>query len=1117
MKKISLLALLLVIALCLPTLVACDDMLGNIMGGGGNKNPEKVTESEKTTGVTETTDVTETAEVTETALPEDTVIFEDTTLAETTESINIYEEYTGNWYMAVDSFRSDDNENFSNAVKIKSAITNNRIGTTLTGVEGTYTSVIANYVRLEGGWFAVDGCDIEGLNCKVYAADGTLLDTIVCNLRKADNNIVHYVTKSMGYANNTVPYKIDPSSPSVIDLTGYAGQTVTVVYEADVVDYDNDLEMIRINVTVPEHADEIMIDGWLFHHNDGDERMDLSAELTSDGLYSSAYSVNGTPYLRMTTMNTVDLKQGVYMKIRIDEFNYSKNLDSWFNVMLCDQQYVLPGSHEYGQGVQNLIRPGINNMTYWYYEEFTPVQYQHKYENIPQDVDGQGRQYLTVELSWDEANDTFVYTINGVSAPKIIIDYMNNKWGGNKSYAYVGFCFQHNSPGEKISCTLLDFIVNVVYPGPDVNEPDVDETEEETSPVAENKFEGNWIAVQDFIEYASKSDYSDINNSSSGGSTNNTNGNVPCGLESGITARYLCFGGFLGVDGYSLEGAYITVYATNGKTLETTLLINDQESQTGRYFVAENGAQDFLVNGMGFAKSTVGYRYYSPIIDLTEYENSTVIVVCELDLAGSDETVNILKLTVTVPEDPDVYKENWHCAVDCLLGDMDGNMDGIMNGDFSNVDVVISPASTNKYHGNTIIDSAEVAYPSITARCVSFMTGWIVVDGYDIDSWSCRIYAADGTLLETVELGLNPAERGVIDHVENNMGYGEGTVPYRVNHNAPEIIDLTAYEGQTVTLVYEAGLAGSEKLVEMVEIDVIVPEAPEEDIVPGYVSGKNLVNAVNVQNGFNAVLNSDGTVTITNISNNSWADDTIQLTQYAISTRYAVIKYKTTDAGQAVLYATTEGNDVGGYSRFNTINDGEWHTLVLDLSNINGYVVGDEILFMRLDVCEQYEGQSLTIDYIAFLDDVSEVSGEISLNWVMAVDCLIADGEGAGNSSTNNSKGPNLNTTLNGTVVEIKGWVAIDGYADYNLYYNVVDENGNVTTAPFDVVERADVTNHVVGNMGYAENTLGYKVDVVADLSDWAGQTVTLSIKAALDDSSSCVVFVVTVNVPEAQ
>ncbi|MBR3687042.1 MAG: leucine-rich repeat domain-containing protein [Clostridia bacterium] len=94
------------------------------------------------------------------------------------------------------------------------------------------------------------------------------------------------------------------------------------------------------------------------------------------------------------------------------------------------------------------------------------------------------------------------------------------------------------------------------------------------------------------------------------------------------------------------------------------------------------------------------------------------------------------------------------------------------------------------------------------------------------------------------------------------MGYGAGTVPYRVTNNADELIDLGKYAGQTVTLVYVAGLADSEKLVEMVEIDVIVPEAidvPEETTAAPAIPEEPEVSE---SEGLTFLYNGDGTCSL---------------------------------------------------------------------------------------------------------------------------------------------------------------------------------------------------------------------------------------------------------------
>jgi len=179
----------------------------------------------------------------------------------------------------------------------------------------------------------------------------------------------------------------------------------------------------------------------------------------SEGFHLDAANWAGhTPWARFVSKQKVDLKDGVYMEIRIDEFNYSKGIDSWFNVMFTDEQVFTPGEATWGDASQNLIRPGnYNETTYsqvaWYTGPFNFATFT---DNLVGDVREEDH-YFTVALSWDEANTTFVYTINGISAPESVITYFNEKWGGDESEAYVGFCFQHNVKGESISCTLLKY------------------------------------------------------------------------------------------------------------------------------------------------------------------------------------------------------------------------------------------------------------------------------------------------------------------------------------------------------------------------------------------------------------------------------------------------------------------------------------------------------------------------------------------------------------------------------------------------------------------------------------------------------------------------------------
>ncbi|MBQ9749298.1 MAG: hypothetical protein IJV87_01785 [Clostridia bacterium] len=163
----------------------------------------------------------------------------------------------------------------------------------------------------------------------------------------------------------------------------------------------------------------------------------------------------------------------------------------------------------------------------------------------------------------------------------------------------------------------------------------------------------------------------------------------------------------------------------------------------------------------------------------------------------------------------DLFDATWHASVDQFLYDVDG--------DFAAIEGTINSASTNSENGNTI-SVGGTKYSDITANYVCISAGWLAVDGYDISALNCKIYNADGTLLSTVACNLDSAEEGVVTHVSQNMGYGEGTFPYRiVSANAPfVIVDLNAYKGQTVTVVYEATLVGARETIEIIRINATV-------------------------------------------------------------------------------------------------------------------------------------------------------------------------------------------------------------------------------------------------------------------------------------------------------
>ncbi len=200
-----------------------------------------------------------------------------------------------------------------------------------------------------------------------------------------------------------------------------------------------------------------------------DEEPSLSGyEYTDDGFHTiptGAWEL-GTPHLSIQTKNKVDLKEGVYFEVRIDKFTYAG--DKWFNLHIWDSVGISPGSGEekYGSGVQNLFRPGnspdAEDLTKpgtvsgasWYINQFTGAGSSSVVaEQNKTTEDGQPIMAMTV--TWD--GSTYALDINGAAAPQAVIDFMNQKWGGNDSEAYIGLNAQNSTKGGTVEVTVLKF------------------------------------------------------------------------------------------------------------------------------------------------------------------------------------------------------------------------------------------------------------------------------------------------------------------------------------------------------------------------------------------------------------------------------------------------------------------------------------------------------------------------------------------------------------------------------------------------------------------------------------------------------------------------------------
>ena len=166
----------------------------------------------------------------------------------------------------------------------------------------------------------------------------------------------------------------------------------------------------------------------------------------------------------------------------------------------------------------------------------------------------------------------------------------------------------------------------------------------EAAPVEEPAvFEGKWHTSVDSFMYCVQDDFSDVV-TFAGAATNNANGTTianASGSLASVTAKYVYFaGGWIAVDGYSLENWACDIIAADGTVLKTVELGLKE---------AEQGVLDHVANNMGYAGVPNRLGNESEIIALGEYAGQTVKVVYRVDAVDTDYTINLIELEVIVP------------------------------------------------------------------------------------------------------------------------------------------------------------------------------------------------------------------------------------------------------------------------------------------------------------------------------------------------------------------------------------------------------------------------------------------------------------------------------------
>lgn len=190
-----------------------------------------------------------------------------------------------------------------------------------------------------------------------------------------------------------------------------------------------------------------------------------------EGFHASNFGENiwqyNTPYAHLQTTNAVNLKDGVYMEVVVEEFDYQAG-DAWFNVNIWSQSKIISANpdEKYGYGVQTLLRPntsGIVSGIQWEIEQWTGAGNSTiAEENKLQETVGENKYTkIVLEITYDATNGYHV-TINGssVAAPaeggaNKVDAYLNEAFANGE--AYIGFAMHNTSNGSNLAATVTKF------------------------------------------------------------------------------------------------------------------------------------------------------------------------------------------------------------------------------------------------------------------------------------------------------------------------------------------------------------------------------------------------------------------------------------------------------------------------------------------------------------------------------------------------------------------------------------------------------------------------------------------------------------------------------------
>ncbi len=172
------------------------------------------------------------------------------------------------------------------------------------------------------------------------------------------------------------------------------------------------------------------------------------------------------PYATIQSKKKVNLRDGVYMKVRIDNFTYDAG-DKWFGFSIArlkTDEFI--SEDETGNpGVTAFARPNAD-------KTLRTIQSDYRLDSVSghksvgnsvtagcDEIDEQGRVIITLQVTWSEA-DGYNMFINGIQLDAGMMQELTPVFDEEDGLMYVGFIFQNSTKGGDLECTVLKFGTN---------------------------------------------------------------------------------------------------------------------------------------------------------------------------------------------------------------------------------------------------------------------------------------------------------------------------------------------------------------------------------------------------------------------------------------------------------------------------------------------------------------------------------------------------------------------------------------------------------------------------------------------------------------------------------